>query len=154
MGGGRERERERERVCVCEREREWETERESVRNGCSPGYPLHSSHSWRPFQGYVLVQSSLILADPAHCLDPRRTRAAMDQEKFVINWMVCTWISFSSMSNSLHGPNTGGFSAKKRYHSTCITSQYFPYHHQVSAVLLADGWEGVPDTTTDDERPW
>ena len=38
--------------------------------------------------------------------------------------------------------NTGEFSAKKkRYHSTCITSQ--SYYHQVSAVLLADGCMGI-----------
>ena len=36
--------------------------------------------------------SSLILADPTHCLDPQRMPAAMDQEKFVINWTACTWI--------------------------------------------------------------
>ena len=45
----------------------------------------------------------------------------------------------SSMSSSLHSPNTGAFSGKKKKDITVYYS-IFPYYHQVFAVLLADGW--------------
>ena len=46
----------------------------------------------------------------------------------------------SSMSSSLHGPNTGGFSVKLDITVHVLFHNIFPYYHQVSAVLLADGW--------------
>ena len=51
------------------------------------------------------------------------------------NSMVANTTISSSMSKSLHGPNTGGFSGSGR---VCPTGL----------------WMGVPDTTTDEALPW
>ena len=67
----------------------------------------------------------------------------MDQEKFVINWMACMWISLPSLAQCLAtciAQILKDF--LRRYHSICIILLHSisPYYQQVSAVLLVDGW--------------
>ena len=78
--------------------------------------------------------------------------------KLIMNsqhYLIISLTISSSMSSSLHGPNTGGFSTNIKINVIAIS---FSSKHCVS---LSSGlccpvgrWMGVPETTTEEERPW